>query len=107
MGIENIANRVRTLVQQDDSFTYPNDCRNSVVKLRTSLEEQFPKANINFLVYPEAKEGDGVHYALSASIDDGELLINLVPAPGFPEFIGDREKATPTFSSFVVTPNVI
>ena len=54
---------------------------------------------IEILAFPEAREGNGVHYALSADNGNGdELLINPVQAPGFPQYLGSRSKAVPTFS---------
>lgn len=107
MSIESIAEEVRTLTQEHDSFTNPNDCRNCVIVLKNLLEKKFPEAEFDFLVYPKAKSGDGVHYALLASVDDKELLINPIPAPGFPEFIGNRENSAPTFSLLKKTNQVV
>lgn len=102
-----ILGRVRTLIQEDDSLTDANDCRNATTKLATQLKNEFPDKKVEILAFPEAREGNGVHYALSADNGSGdELLINPVPAPGFPQYIGPKSKAVPTFSLLKRTDKV-
>ncbi len=106
MSSEIVAQRVRQLLQEDDSLTDANECRNSIAKLKSKLRGEFPQVKIEYLVYPKAKKGDGVHYALSATDDQDELLINPVSAPGFPQFIGKISQAIPTFSLLKKTSEV-
>ncbi len=107
MSLENITGYVRELVQGDDSITDANNCRDSVIKIKSEIDKKFPKVKTNFMVYPEAHEGFGVHYSLLVRQDENEILINLVKAPGFPIYIGDPKNAVSTFSSMKVTPEVI
>jgi len=107
MSSENITGFVRGLIQKDDSVTDANNCRDSVIKINNEIHKEFPTVETNFMVYPEAREGFGVHYSLLVKQDENEILINLVKAPGFPIYIGDLKKAVPTFSSMKVTPGVI
>lgn len=106
MGID-ILERVRELIREDDSLTNANDCRNATTKLAAQLKNQFPDKKVEILAFPEAGEGNGVHYALSADSDSGdELLINPVQAPGFPQYLGSRSNAIPTFSLLKRTDKV-
>jgi len=89
-----ILKRVRELILDDDSLTDANNCRDTTVKLTKQLKDEFPDANINILVYPEAKEGAGIHYAISTD----NQIINPVSAPGFPQYIGPIKNAVPTFA---------
>lgn len=106
MSLETVAQRTRQLLQEDDSLTDANGCRNSIPKLTSKLRREFPKVKFEYLVYPKAKKGDGVHYALSATEGRDEILINPVSAPGFPQFIGEMSRAIPTFSLFQKTSEV-
>lgn len=107
MSLENIAEFVRGFLQEDDLITDVNNCRDSVLKLKAEIDKKFPKADTNFLVYPEAREGTDVHYSLMIRHNGGEAIINLVAAPGFPIYIGDPKMAVPTFSAMKVAPKVI
>lgn len=97
MSAENICAFVRGLIQEDDSLTDANTCRDSVSKIAEVLKEQFPKAKVSVLAYPEAKEGENVHYAVLFRVGERDFIINAVKAPGFPLFIGELENAAPTF----------
>lgn len=107
MSLENIAEFVRGLLQEDDSITDANSCRDSVLKIRSEIKKNFPTAEADFIVYPEAREGTDVHYSLIVRHNEGETIINLISAPGFPRYIGDLRTAVPTFSAMKVTPKVI
>lgn len=107
MSLENIAEFVRGFLQEDDSITDANNCRDSVLKTRSGINKNFPTAETSILVYPEAREGAGVHYSLLVRQGGGKTIINLVAAPGFPRYIGDPKTAVPTFSAMKVTPKVI
>lgn len=106
MSLETVAQRTRQLLQEDDSLTDANGCRSSIPKLTFRLRAEFPQVKFEYLVYPEAKSGNGVHYALSATDGSDELLINPVSAPGFPQFIGKTSQAIPTFSLMKKAPEV-
>ena len=106
MSLEMLTQRTRQLLQEDDSLTDANECRNSIPKLKSKLRAEFPQVKFEYLVYPEAKSGNGVHYALSATDGSDELLINPVSAPGFPQFIGKTSQAIPTFSLMKKAPEV-
>ena len=105
--MENIGEYVRGIIQKDDSLTDANNCRNSVSKIESKVKGEFPEAKTAVLVYPEARMGDGVHYSLLIDVNNKKTLINAVPAPGFPKYVGDPDKAVPTFSAMKETPKVI
>ncbi len=107
MSIENIGGFVRKLLQEDDSLTAANDCRNSVTKIIEKVNNNFPDAEKSVLVYPEASEGNGVHYAALFSRGKEQILVNAVPAPGFPEYIGDPDKAPLPFNAMKKAEKVI
>ena len=102
MGKDILA-RTRELLQNDDSLTDPNNCRNSVHKLSEILKNEYPKENVTIVVYPDARKGLGVHYAIGTR----DKLINPVSAPGFPEYIGPREEAGAIFQLLKPTDKVI
>ncbi|MDP3918097.1 MAG: hypothetical protein Q8Q30_02920 [Candidatus Woesebacteria bacterium] len=91
-----ILDSARHLLQIDDSLTNHEDCRNVTIKLQKKLREEFPSEQINIIAYPEAKEGYGAHYALETEDD----IINPIPAPGIPQYIGSKSNAYPIFSLF-------
>jgi hypothetical protein len=107
MSSENIGEFVRDLLQKDDSLADVNNCRDSVSKIKSEITKKFPDIKTDILVFPEAREGDGVHYSLRISQGDKKFLVNTVAAPGFPEYIGDFDMATPTFLAMKMTPKVI
>jgi uncharacterized protein YigA (DUF484 family) len=107
MSNETVVQFVHRLLQEDDSLSGPNDCRNVVSRLQHKLNERFPGTNAEVIVYPEAKKGKGVHYSLLVGEDDNKILINTVAAPGFPEYVGEINAAVPTYSAMKVTPKVI
>lgn len=94
---EAIAQFIHELSKDDDSLSEANDCRNSTIKLKHLLEEKFPKAKVDFLAYPEARIGIGVHYSILVGSGDEQFIINLVRAPGFPVYIGPLDQAVPIF----------
>ena len=98
---------VRKLLQEKDSLSDTGNCRNSVSQIEKAVKERFPEAKVNILVHPEAKAGLGVHYSLEVDKDGEKTLINAVPAPGFPQYIGDPENAHPVFKSMKKTDKVI
>jgi hypothetical protein len=107
MSLENITGFVRELLQEDDSMTGANNCRDSVLKIKNEIDKNYPTVKTSILVYPEASEGVGVHYSLLVKHGENEILVNVVAAPGFPIYIGDLKKAVPTFSSMKITTKVI
>lgn len=107
MSIEDIDQFVRKLVQEDDSLSNANCCRDSVLKIKSAIIKEFPSAITNFLVFPEARQGNGVHYSLLVSKNDKQTLVNTVAAPGFPEYIGNPDQAFPIFSIMRITSKVI
>ena len=107
MSTENIGEFIRSLLQEDDSLTGLNNCRNSTLKIKEEIKGRFPKAKTEVLVYPEPREGDGVHYSLRVTQGSEEILVNAVAAPGFPEYIGEPRTAPPTFTAMKVTPKVV
>ena len=98
---------VRKLLQEKDSLSDVGNCRNSVSQIENAVKQHFPSAKVDILVHPEAKAGLGVHYSLEVDQDGEKTLINAVPAPGFPEYIGDPEKAHPVFKSMKKTDKII
>ena len=66
MGLKEIAQRTRQLLQENENFTAYQDCRNVTIDLGSKLKQEFPDTTINFLAHPKARKGKGVHYALSA-----------------------------------------
>ncbi len=104
---ENIPASIREFIQKDDTLTDPNTCRDSVLKIKKYIEENFPIAETILLAYPDTKTGENVHYSLLARLDKSELVINTVKAPGFPFYIGDLDHAIPTFLAMKKVPNVI
>ena len=107
MSTEIMSGFIRDLLQRDDSLTDSNNCRNSTSKIKEEVKSKFPEAKTEVLVYPEPREGDGVHYSLRVTQGDEEILVNAVAAPGFPEYIGEPGVAPPTFTAMRVTPKVI
>ncbi len=107
MSTETMGEFIRDLLRRDDSLTDPNNCRNSTSKIKEEVKGKFPEAKTEVLVYPEPREGDGVHYSLRVTRGDEAVLINAVAAPGFPEYIGRVEVAPPTFTAMRVTPKVV
>lgn len=107
MSIETMGGFIRDLLQRDDSLTDPNNCRDSTSKIKEEVINKFPEAKTEVLVYPEPREGDGVHYSLRLTRGDEEILVNAVAAPGFPEYIGELGVAPPTFTAMRVTPKVV
>jgi hypothetical protein len=106
MGLRDIEIKVREMIQEDDTLTNAGNCRNASKKIKGRLQEEFPGAKVSYLVHPEAREGDGVHYAVSARDGKNETVINPVSAPGFPRYIGPKEGAVPTFSAMKPTDEV-
>ena len=105
--MERITEFIRGIIQEDDSLTDANNCRDSVSKIVNKVKEKFPTAKTSVLVYPEAHSGDGVHYSLLVDAGSEKTLVNAVAAPGFPEYIGDPSIAVPTFSAMKETSKVI
>ncbi|OGM81028.1 hypothetical protein A2393_02040 [Candidatus Woesebacteria bacterium RIFOXYB1_FULL_41_13] len=98
---------VRKLLQEKDSLSDAGNCRNSVSQIEKAVKQEFPTAQVDILVHPEAKAGLGVHYSLEVDQNGEKTLINAVPAPGFPQYIGDPENAHPVFRSMKKTTKVI
>ena len=92
-----ILERARELILLDDSLTDANNCRNSSAKLANTLKQEFGGNSVSIIAFPEATEGDGVHYAIETMEGD---IINPVPAPGIPQHIGPKSTAFPIFSLF-------
>lgn len=105
--MERINKFVRETLQNDENLTCIGGCRNSVSKIRSEINEKYPSAETQILVYPEARTGDGVHYSLLVKENGRESLINTVKAPGFPVYIGEPEKAPPTFQTMKIVREVI
>lgn len=98
MSNERVSEFVHRLILEDESLTKANDCRNSVIELKREIETFIDGAEVWFLAFPEARKGNGVHYSLLVNCDGASIIINLIPAPGFPEYVGDFELAVPMFS---------
>lgn len=98
MSLELINEFVHELIEEEDSLTDSNDCRNSADKIAKKIKNVFPEANVSFLAYPEARQGIGVHYSVLVKERGRKMIVNPVAAPGFPQYIGDAETAVPTFS---------
>ncbi len=107
MSTENMGEFIRSLLQENDSLTGLNNCRNSTSKIGKEVKDKFPEAKAEVLVYPEPRAGYGVHYSLLIAQGDEKILVNAVAAPGFPEYIGDPKTAPPTFTAMKVTPEII
>lgn len=107
MSLENIPGFVRGLLQKDDSLSDPNNCRDSVLKIKAEIDKRFPTAEVEFLAYPEARLGDSVHYSVLAIFNGRKILINTVKSPGFPIYIGDWENAVPTFFAMKKSDKVV
>ncbi|EKE12612.1 MAG: hypothetical protein ACD_13C00155G0002 [uncultured bacterium] len=98
---------VRDLLKDDDNLNCPGNCRRSVTKIKEAINEKYPDVRTEVLVHPDAKSGYGVHYALQVEDGNDESLINVVKAPGFPVYIGEPEKAPPTFGVMKKTVKVV
>lgn len=73
-------------------------CKRTTVRAAAILKEAFPNAHVKYLIYHNPDYGpDGDHYSVKVTDDADILIINLVPAPGFPEYIGDAEQAEGLF----------
>lgn len=107
MSIERVESGVRKLLREKEELGEVGNCRNSVLEIAGYIRLTFSDAQINYLVYPAAKEGYGVHYSLLVRIGSFGLLVNAVHAPGFPVYIGDIANSVPTFFSMVETKEVI
>lgn len=102
-----IEDSIRQILQQSERLTEANTCRTTVLILADHVRTNFPGAVVKYLVYPEAREGLGVHYALLIQYAGQEILVNAVKTGMFPRYIGDCDQAVPTFASMKVTPEVI
>lgn len=102
-----IEDSIRQILQQSERLTEANTCRTTVPILADHVRENFPGAVVKYLVYPEAREGSGVHYALLIQYAGQKILVNAVKAGIFPRYIGNYDQAIPTFTLMKVTPEVI
>ncbi len=102
--MSHILERARELILSDDSLTDANNCRNSTATLAHELTDAFGQGSVDIIAYPEAREGDGVHYAIETK--DGDI-INPVPAPGIPRYLGPKSTAFPVFGLFRKVKKVI
>lgn len=97
--MESVQNHIHQAIQEDNSLEDPNKCRDSVDKLASDLKRNFPDAQIVILAYPDVKPDEaGVHYALSVKTNNEEILVNPVATGLFPQYIGPKSLAVPTFS---------
>ena len=97
---------VRGLIQEGDSLTDPENCRNAAQRIKDEINKRFPEVKVSFLAYPEVREGPGVHYAVLVKSGGKKILINTVRSPGFPLYIGDMDLAVPTFAAMKETDTV-
>ncbi len=107
MSLENLGGFVRELLINNDSLSDANNCRDSVVKIKSEINKSFPKAKVSFMAYPEVREGENVHYALLVDLEDSKMIVNAVGVPMFPMYIGDMKNAIPTFSQMKESDTVI
>lgn len=98
MSIEKISGLVHGMAEIDDTLTDANNCRGSVTKIADKIKINFPNAEVSFLAYPEVREGENVHYSILVTSENQKMVVNLVEAPGFPQYIGGLDSAFPTFS---------
>lgn len=104
--LEAVSQYIRTLVLQDETLQSPNNCRASVQTIEQQVHLIFPTVQHQFLVAPEASNGEYVHYAIQFFLDD-TLLVNMVSAPGFPMYIGNKNMAHPFLVNMKTTDKVV
>ena len=105
---EIVAQYVRRLVLNDEQLESTSNCRYSVRTIAQRVKLNFPQVQAQFLVHPEASaEEYGVHYAVQFYYNQWTLLINMVSAPGFPTYIGDKDMAHPLLQNMKVADKVI
>ncbi len=79
-------------------------CRRTTVKVATILKETVPNVHVSILIYHNPNYGsDGDHYSVKVSDDSNIVIINIVPAPGFPEYIGKAGQAEGLFREMTET----
>lgn len=93
-----IINAVHKLRNEDDSLEDIGNCREASATLAKLITDIAPWS-VKILRYSPNGDESNAHYAIMAVLPgQSSVIINSVPAPGFPEYIGPAEMAHPNFS---------
>lgn len=105
--MEKLLKSIRNTLQEHEGLNEANTCRTTTLALADHVRQNFPNARIEYLVFPEARAGVGVHYALLITYLDQKILVNSVKAALFPRYIGVYDNAPPTFNLMKFTSEII
>ncbi len=93
----------------DELAQSPGFCRRTAIEiLKVGQEADVSEPHVKFeiLVWPDAKEGEDVHYAVKAVSDKETFIFNPSPTAQFPQYNGTLKDAPSSFKSMIPTPEV-
>lgn len=78
-----------------------------MMQIASEADVTEPRVDLRYVAWPDAREGDSVHYALLAIGLNASLIFNPVSAPGFPQYNGDFDRAPGMLTQMKVVNEVV